>query len=166
MVFVVNVDDLGEKVEAQTSRSLSEYVGFELAIKSEDEELASLEYELVEDDSRRVRLCWWNDHGAVDYYSFYDNGDSKVSAQKQLVKTEVGYRSECSQVEYSRQLYSKAVSKAQAQSLSKMIYAPRVWVCDASQVSQVLISTTTIEQSDGQLPTVSFEITEIEDQQD
>lgn len=164
--FVVNMDDMDAMLKDQAARSLEEYSEFEVVIKNDDEILAEIEYSIVEADSRRVRLCWWNDYGAIDYYSFYSGEASKLSTQKQLIKTDSGYRAECSQIEHSKQLFSKNLISVDAQGLSKIIYAPAVWVCDDSQASQVAVSTTSIEQSDGQMPIVSFEILEIEDQQD
>lgn len=164
--FVLDMDEVASLVSLLTSNEISYYVGLELTITKGTKTLAVVEYDIIDADAKRVRLCWWNDSGALDYYSFYESGESKLSTDKQVIKTDAGYRTECTQVEYVRELYSKSVSEAEAQGVAKVVYSPAVWLCDGAQVSYVSVSTTQIEQDNNELPSVSFEISEIVGQQE
>lgn len=166
MSFTLDMDEIEEMIEQQTETSIGDYVGFELEITRSDNVLACLEYEVVEADEKRVRLCWWNDYGAIDYYSFSEAGDCEISASREVVSTENGYRNECSAVEYTRELYSKPLTKAEAWSVAKVIYAPSVWLCSGTQVDYVTINSNSIKQSNGELPVVSIEIQETISSQD
>lgn len=153
--FVVDMADIATILEEQFSRSIDEYVSFEVSIGE-----SVLEYEIVSGDSSRKRLCWWNDYGAVDYYSFYESGDSKITAQKYVVKTEQGYKTECTEIQTQYELCSKSMSRSEAEGVSKVIYAQAVWLVDEDGSQAVCVDTSYIEQKDDELPTVCIEISQ------
>lgn len=124
----LNMENLSRRSINEGFGALESYSHIEVRILSRDEIFFSQSYRIVPSTPESVRICWWNSHGQIDYYTLNKATQKEFLTEKQRILTPEGYRSISHRTETKTTLCSDFIPEEELMWLCEMIHSPRVWI--------------------------------------
>lgn len=104
---------------------------------SDNVELIRKRFAVTEKQQDRVRMCWLNRYGTVDYYTFSPVQRRTVSAVKNRITTGRGTRTAHVESEYTATVQSPFLPASHVGELSGIVTSPRVWLVNGLEATEV-----------------------------
>lgn len=130
LTFCLNMNRLAETLEEAGKGKLKDYYGIQVTITETGRPPLSQNYRLAETTPQSVRLCWWNEYGQIDYYTFRGNATKETNVSKQNIYTSIGYKTTESYTETRFRLLSGFENNATMEWIAALVAAPGVWIAE------------------------------------
>ncbi|MCL2560879.1 MAG: hypothetical protein FWE10_00965 [Rikenellaceae bacterium] len=130
MAFQFNADHIASLARNSTLGSLDAYSHIEVCLERNSTLVPVRRYALAARSNRAVRVCWVNEYGALDYYTFAAALDESTFARRQRIYAADGYRICGSRAEKFIAVESAYESAETLAWLAGVVCSPRVWICE------------------------------------
>lgn len=127
-------------------------------VAADGAEPVSRTYRMAAERTRGVRLCWVNEYGGVDYYTFALERERRYACDRSRIRTAGGWRTVGMEAQRSRVLLSEYVPRQCAEWLAGILASPRVWTADAAGVREADVVSDSVEVSGVEMCAVAVEI--------
>ena len=137
---------------------IDQYHLLELQITTEyDELICSRKYRIEPSTENKLRLCWWNYFGQIDYYSF-KIAQTSLLIDKQRIYTDQGYKTTGCQTESRYELVSDYLNQENMNWIQEIAASPKVWIDNGTEFIPIEILTQQIMTGGNQLARLQLSI--------
>lgn len=147
--MVLSMPELAAQVSEGGMGEISDYNQMVLNVCRDGYVIFSRTYTLEADREDDVRICWWNYHGQIDYYTFPRMTHKVLNVEKKRVQTENGTKTIACGTQTISTITSDYINRETLIWLSEIIAAPRVWMVQGEKYTPIeVISNRATLQSD------------------
>ena len=157
----IDMARLAEAVAADTPDEVARrYHTMTVSIMKDNIPFIKRRYNVVPEHKGCVRLCWVNDHGALDFYTFALCDSEKIAAHKSRIYTVEGYRVYDSFAERTYTLRSGYEPRSVIDWLCGVVCSPRVWMVRGEEFVPVDVITDEVTVRSGSPAALSLTLRE------
>ena len=126
--FQINADHIADQARSLTPAGLEAYTHLEIEAEIGGELRPVRRYAIGPRVNGAVRLCWVNEYGALDYYTFVRTGTESIAFDRQKIYAAAGYRSYDVHADRTMVVESGYESAETVMWLAGIAGSPRVWI--------------------------------------
>lgn len=101
--------------------------GLKVTVRCGGESVAEVQYDLCRRPAGAVRLCWFNEMGALDYHTFGHAAAESVDASREVFRSRSGYAAASVSLEVRTTLWSGYLPRLWTEGLARIPASPLVW---------------------------------------
>lgn len=158
LTFCLNMNRLTKTLEGTGKGKLKDYYGIQVTITEAGRSPLSQNYRLTEASPRSVRLCWWNEYGQIDYYTFRGNTTKEVHVSKQSIYASTGYKTTESCAETRFRLLSGFENNTTLEWIAGLVAAPGVWIAEGNDSIPVDVRTNRVTVRSEQIGRMTLDL--------
>lgn len=129
----LDMPEIGIKLAASEQKQITGYHTLEVTVDNDGTPLFSRRYRLGTTNGKRIRLCWWNRYGQIDYYTLYEPEEVRLEIEKQRIYTPEGYKTVSSAAQTLIRAATEYEPRATRRWLGETAASPRAWIASGRE---------------------------------